>query len=274
MLAFIFDRINDADEAGAIDRVDALREAHPTWSMDQLVEHLIAQKCRQAAAVGAASSGSGLIPGLGTLVSMTIGMAADLGATLRMQTELVIEIAAVHRRRLSPDEKRRVVLLVGGLGTGTGRAVAQGGARLSLQLTQRYAQRWLARALPVVGVAGAAGINALTTYLIGRRAHAYFGRGPEAMGSWAESVRTLTGVDERRLGAWLSDLRDKTGSAMPGSGRLSRLPSLPRPPWRRRSRPSETADADDSKESVDPKDSSTPTRSENSDNPRKTEDIT
>jgi uncharacterized protein (DUF697 family) len=226
LLHFILERVDDADEAAALERVRALREQHPDWTKDQLVEQLIKRKAQQTAAIGAATAGSGLVPGLGTVVALTIGSVADFGATLRLQTELVLEIGEVHGRRLGPAEKRQVVLLVGGLGAGSGQALSRGGARLSVRLTQRYAQRWIAKAIPFAGIAASAGSNALATYLIGRRAHAYFAIGPAAVGSWAESLRALTGMDERRLTSWLSE-------AGRGAARgMRRLPPI-RLPWRR-----------------------------------------
>jgi hypothetical protein len=66
-------------------------------------------------------------------------------------------------------------------------------------------QRSAVKAIPVIGVAVSAGANALSTYVIGRRAHAYFSLGEEKMGDWAESLRAISGVDERKIAAWLSD---------------------------------------------------------------------
>jgi hypothetical protein len=209
ILSFILDRIDDADEAAAVGRVRAQRARQPDWTLEQLVEELVRRKVRQTAAIGAATAGAGVIPGLGTIVALTIGAVADLSATLRLQTELVLEIAETHGRQLTKEEKRRVLLLVGGLSAGGGRLLSRGGARFSLGLTQRYAQRWLARAVPFAGIAAAAGVNALTTYLIGRRTHALFARGPEAVGSWGESLRALSGVDERRLAAWVRGIGRK-----------------------------------------------------------------
>jgi uncharacterized protein (DUF697 family) len=209
ILGFILDRIDDADEAAAVERARELRARQPEWSAAQLADELIRRKSRQTAAIGAATAGAGIIPGLGTVVALTVGAVADLGATLRLQSELVLEIAEVHGRQLSKEEKRRVILLVGGLSAGGGRLLSRGGARLSLSLTQRYAQRWVARAVPFAGIAAAAGANALTTYVIGKRAQALFERGPEAVGSWAESVRALSGVDERRLASWIRGIGRK-----------------------------------------------------------------
>jgi hypothetical protein len=54
--------------------------------------------------------------------------------------------------------------------------------------------------LPFFGVAASAAINALTTYLVGKHADAYFRLGPNAMGDWVEIWRALTGIDERAVG--------------------------------------------------------------------------
>jgi len=38
--------------------------------------------------------------------------------------------------------------------------------------------------------------------------------GPEAVPTWADSLRTITGVDERKLGDWLADSGKATGAAL------------------------------------------------------------
>jgi len=54
-------------------------------------------------------------------------------------------------------------------------------------------------------VAASAGVNVVSTYLIGRRVQAYFSLGEAEMKDWAESLRALTGVDERQIASWLSE---------------------------------------------------------------------
>lgn len=205
LVSFLLERIDDADERAAAERVQALRDRHPEAAADDLVRLLVRRKCRQTAAVGAAAAGAALIPGVGTLAALTLGTAADIGATLKLQAELVLEIAAAHGHEVPPTEKRRIVLLVTGLTAGGNELIARGSRRLTIRLTERYAQRWLEHALPVLGLAAAAGTNVLSTYVIGRRAHAYFGRGPEAMEDWKENLRAFAGVDERRLRAALAE---------------------------------------------------------------------
>ncbi|NJK79127.1 MAG: hypothetical protein HC876_11865 [Chloroflexaceae bacterium] len=181
-------------------------------TVDELVERLIREKCQRTAMVGAVTSGSAFIPGLGTLAALTVGVAADIGMTFKLQAELVLEIAAAYERTLNEGEKQRAIMVVTGLSAGGVQLSSNLGARVSSQLTERYAQKWLAHALPIIGVAASAGTNVLATYIIGKRAQAYFGLGPEAMGDWGESLRAIVGVDERKIAGWVSETGTTVGS--------------------------------------------------------------
>lgn len=197
--------IADTDVQAAEERVTTLRAERPEATTDELVEYLIKQKCQQTGAIGAATSGAALLPGLGTLTSMTLGVAADIGATFKLQAELVLEIAAAHQYPLNELEKRQIVMLITGVSAGGNQLLTKAGKELSLKVTEKYAKKWLVKALPVVGVIASASTNALSTYIIGQRADAYFGRGPEAVNDWRESLRALVGVDERKVTGWLAE---------------------------------------------------------------------
>jgi uncharacterized protein (DUF697 family) len=151
------------------------------------------------------SSGTNLIPGLGTLTSLTVGAAADIGLTFVAQVELVLEIAAVYGHRLNPAEKKRVVLVVTGVSSGANRLLSHTGGLIASRVSQRFTRRFFIKAIPVVGVGASAAANVLTTQIIGHRANAYFEFGPDAVGSWADSVRVVVGVDERQVIAWLNE---------------------------------------------------------------------
>jgi hypothetical protein len=210
LLEFIERAVDNVDEPAAVERVEALREAHPEASTDEMVELLVRQKCMQTGAVGAITSGASMIPGLGTLVSLTFGVAADIGMTFKYQAELVLEIAAVYEHKLNPIEKRRVVMLITGLSAGANQAVRKAGQRIAEKATERLAQKSVTKAIPVIGVAASAGTNILFTYVIGQRANAYFSLGPEAVGDWGESIRAVTGVDERIIVGWLSETTERS----------------------------------------------------------------
>ena len=204
LVSMISDTISNVDQGTAITRVTELREDYPDASADELVEMLIKRKCRQTGAVGAATSGAALIPGVGTLATLTVGVVADISIAFRLQAELVIEIAAAHQRLLTEEEKQRAILIVTGLSAGANQLIAKTGRKASVEIGERFAQKWMVKILPIIGIAASAGTNVLCTYIIGRRAHVYFNLGPEEMTDWKESLRAITGVDERKIGRWLA----------------------------------------------------------------------
>ena len=194
LLEQALDTVNKADATAALARVDALRAQQPSATRHELVDALIKEKAIQTGVIGAVTSAPAIIPELGTLTALTIGIAADVGMTLKLQSELALEIAAVYDHAWQPDEWRNGMILVAGVNVGAEQMVNKAG--------QRIAGRSLLKAIPVFGVVASAAVNVLLTTVIGRRAHAYFELGPEAVGDWGESVRALAGVDERRLVAW------------------------------------------------------------------------
>lgn len=210
ILEFVEQAIDDVDEEAAAERVAALREDHPEASAGELVELLVKRKCMQTGAIGAITSGASMIPGLGTVVSLTFGVAADIGMTFKLQAELVLEIAAVYEHKLNPIEKRRVVMLITGLSAGANQALRKAGQRVAEKATERLAQKSVTKAIPVIGVAASAGTNILFTYVIGQRANAYFSLGPESVGDWGESIRAVTGVDERIMAGWLTETTERS----------------------------------------------------------------
>ncbi|MBK8798051.1 MAG: hypothetical protein IPM07_17720 [Anaerolineales bacterium] len=113
----------------------------------------------------------------------------------------------------SPHQKRNALLVVTGLNMGAERLINQASRKLAERTAERFAGRALIKAIPFVGIAISAGANILMTYIIGRRADAYFRVGPEAVGDWGDSIRAVTGVDERKLVGWL-------GNVMVDFGRL------------------------------------------------------
>jgi hypothetical protein len=216
VMSMISDTISNVEQGTAMTRVAELREDYPGASSDELVDMLIKRKWLQAGAVGAATSGAALIPGVGTLAALTVGVAADISIAFRLQAELVLEIAAAHQRLLTEEEKQRAILIVTGLSAGATQLVAKTGRKASVEIGERFAQKSLVKILPGIGIAASAGTNALSTYFIGRRAHAYFSLGPEKMTDWKEGLRAITGVDERKIGRWLASTRVATAGQSAG----------------------------------------------------------
>ncbi len=197
--------INNADPTAAAENVAALRQRHPNDTADQITARLIRNKCLQTGSVGAVTSGAAIIPGIGQVASMTFGVAADITLTYQYQAELVLEIAAAYDHILTESEKRRVILLISGLGQGSQKALQGVGTTVAQKASEELAKRSLAKAIPFLGVAISGGINITSTYVIGRRAQAYFARGPEELDDWGENMRALTGIDEREIADWLGE---------------------------------------------------------------------
>jgi hypothetical protein len=184
--------------------VTALRAAHPDRSTDLLVRESIARTARQTAAVGAATSGAALVPGLGTLATLTLGTAADVGATLRLQAQMVLDIAVLRGADLAGDQARRAILVAAGVSGASTLVRNRAGRMAALRIGERFSARWLLKMVPVVGMLSSSGTNALATYVIGSRADTYFLLGPDAVKDWRTTVRAVTGLwrrvpAERRL---------------------------------------------------------------------------
>ena len=174
LMEMAMNAIGNVDAAAASARVEGMRTRRPTDTNVDLVESLIKSKTMQTGLVGAVTSAGSVIPGFGTLASFTVGVATDVGMTLKMQSELVMEIAAVHGYDLSQQERRNAMLMVTGVNLGSERLVNQAGRKVAQKVTQRFAGRAFVKVIPFVGVAASAAANMVTTYTIGKRADAYF----------------------------------------------------------------------------------------------------
>ncbi len=224
----LFNVVSDVDLEAAAGRTKELQEKYPNASPPELAQILIREKCQRTGAVGAVTSGAGLIPGLGTAAALTLGVAADIGATFKLQAELVLEIAAAYDYPLSEQEKQQLVLVITGISAGTSVLTRRAGQTLTVKVGEKFAERavgkTILKALPLVGVIASAGTNVLSTYIIGHRADTYFRLGPEAMGSWNDSLRTITGVDERKIGGWLAESGKSAGQVVTaGMGRVGEV---------------------------------------------------
>lgn len=213
----LLNTINDVDMAAAAERVEAVRRSIPDADTPAIVQTLIKQKTQKTAAIGAVTSGTGLIPGVGTATALIFGTAADIGATFKLQAELVLEIAHAHRYPLSEQEKQRVVLLVTGLSAGASSLARKAGQRASVKITEQFAEKSLLKALPFIGIIASAGTNALSTYIIGQRADAYFRLGESGLQNWQDSLRAISGVDERQISRWLAERSDATREMLASS---------------------------------------------------------
>lgn len=221
----IFNVISDVDIGAATARAEAFRRQYPNLSREELAQKLIRDKCERTGAVGAVTASAGIIPGIGTAAAITLGTAADIGVTFKMQAELVLELAALYNYPLNEEEKQRLVMVITGISAGTTVLARKAGQNISLKVGEKFAERAAGRtilkAIPWVGIVASAGTNVLSTYVIGQRADTYFRLGPEAVGSWADTLRTVSGVDERKIGTWVASSGKTAGRAVAsGAGKV------------------------------------------------------
>ena len=217
----LFDRlmnsINAVDMLAAARRVDDLRQKYPHATDIELSKKLIKAKVQRTASVGIVTSSAGLIPGIGTATALILGTAADIGATFKLHAELVLEISHLYHHELSEQEKQQVVLLITGISAGASSLARKAGQRASVKFTETFAEKSVLKALPVLGVIASAGTNVLSTHIIGQRADAYFRLGPEGVQNWQDSLRAVTGLDERSIVRWANEGRQNAGNLL-GSG--------------------------------------------------------
>lgn len=185
-------------------RVAAVRKANPAGSPEEWADALIKAKCERTAKIGVATSAASVVPVLGTAFTLTLGMVVDLSSTVTAQAELVLEIAEALGIELTQAQQRETILWVLGIGATGQKLGLRAGQKALARLGERASQRWLSKAIPFVGIAASGSLNYFSTYLIGKRAKAYFAQGPEATGSWSENLRAISGFDERKLANWLS----------------------------------------------------------------------
>ncbi len=217
----IFRVVSDVDLDVALERVAALKAEQPELSRDELSKKLVFDKCQKTGTVGAVTSSAGLIPGVGTAAAITLGTAADIGTTFKLQAELVLELAALYGYPLTQEEQQRLVMVITGISAGTAGLARKAGQAASVKVGEKFAAHSVMKALPVIGVVASAGTNVLSTYIIGQRADAYFRLGPDAVGSWSDSLRAVTGVDERNITKWVTTSGKSTGAAIvSGAGKV------------------------------------------------------
>lgn len=173
-VGMLFKVIDSVDPNVVKGTVDKARRTSPQLSHRELAQKLTRDKAIATGAMGATSSLVALVPGIGTLAALGVGVTADLVTTFRLQTELVMEIAYLTGHDLSPTERRNAVLAITGLGVGLDAVAKRVGTKVAIEVGERYASRAVLKAIPVAGVFASAGVNVLATKIVGDRAYAYF----------------------------------------------------------------------------------------------------
>jgi uncharacterized protein (DUF697 family) len=147
---------------GASDNVDLekvaasvkkLKQKYPQESPSQIAHRIMMDKATKSGGVGLASS---ILPGIASAL-----LAVDLAATMKLQTEMLYEIAAAYGMNLKDAARKGELLTIFGLGLGGNRLLKAAGLAFL-------------RNVPFAGAAIAASSNATMTYSLGYAACRFY----------------------------------------------------------------------------------------------------
>lgn len=204
----------DPADLASIKRVLTLHQKYPDKTREELAEQMIRDHCIQVAGRGAVTASAAVLPTLGIIGSLAIGVISNATANQQSQSDLILDIATVHGYAFQPGEKQRYLALALGLTSGqrqpanqsaTDQLLAKGGQQLANKAKQRMARASVGRALPVVNVATAAGSNVLMTYAAAQRAKAYIKHGPDSVGDMESDIAALLKSEELKLSEWTQE---------------------------------------------------------------------
>jgi uncharacterized protein (DUF697 family) len=217
-----------------------MRKRYPKLSVDQLHENLVRAKCVQAGVIGAVSTLTGSIPGVGSLAGRVLGPLADPAAITALQAELVGETFALYEIDLPEAAERLAVTSIAATHAGA-RAVGHNiGKGLSERIRAFLPGPLAMGALPLAKVVGVAASDIAVTYAIGSRARELAKLGTSAWETWPEMIRAITAFDDRKL---VGLATRAVGSALNLAGSTARFwltqldPLLPAAPTPKRRAP-------------------------------------
>ncbi|MGA9378327.1 MAG: hypothetical protein WBV73_06115 [Phormidium sp.] len=151
-LDWIFAGVDQVDLEKAEESVKKLQAEHPEESPREIAHRIIVEKSTYAGGVGLVSS---MIPGI------ALGLLAiDIVATTRLQSEMILQIAAAYGLDLQEPARRGEVLAIFGLAMGGGNAVKFGLGVL--------------RNIPLAGAVIGASTNSAMLYSLGLAACQFY----------------------------------------------------------------------------------------------------
>ncbi len=133
--------------------VKKLYSEHPQESASQIAHRIMLEKATYAGGLGLASS---LLPGTAAAL-----FAVDLAATMKLQSEMIYQIASAYGLNLQDPARKGEVLGIFGLGLGGGRLMKAAGLGLL-------------RNIPLAGAVIAASSNATMIYSLGYAACRFY----------------------------------------------------------------------------------------------------
>ncbi|MBD2360203.1 hypothetical protein H6G36_03145 [Anabaena minutissima FACHB-250] len=144
---------DSVDLEKAATAVKKIQQKNPKESPRQIAHRIMMEKATKAGGIGLASS---ILPGVATAL-----LAVDLAATMKLQTEMLYQIAAAYGLDLKDSSRKGELLTIFGLGLGGNRLLKAAGLVLL-------------RNVPFAGAAIAASANATMSYSLGYAACRFY----------------------------------------------------------------------------------------------------
>ncbi|MEW6425563.1 MAG: hypothetical protein AB1523_12645 [Bacillota bacterium] len=205
-------------------KIKRLKQRHPNLSRPELAGLIIQERAWQCALAGALTAVPAIIPGVGTLIALFGGVAADIMLLTYLLSRIVLEIAALYGRDLTGPGYQKEAFFAFILAAGAGSAgsslsravVAQLSKEAFSALVERLlislgvrttARSTILRLIPLAGLFLAGGINYWLGKTVGRRALNYY-----------EGHPALTDQDGRTVDAEYSFGDQETSSSTTSSG--------------------------------------------------------
>lgn len=160
--------------------------------IDDVGQRIVEIWSNRSAVSGGATALPAVLPGLGTLATVTGGTLLDMALVLKFEVEMTLALAWLHGFDIREERERQIAFLLASVSTYDARsgrhvfldlAEAQGTAvwnyaprevsKLLMMVLSRLALmgagKGLARAIPLVGVAIGGGVNKVLTTRVGNR---------------------------------------------------------------------------------------------------------
>jgi hypothetical protein len=106
-----------------------------------VADKIISNYSYYAAFIGGTTALAGVVPGLGTAISVSGGVTADVVTTMKFQIEMTMALATVYGHDIEIEEQRRLCLIIAGLGA-INKAAKEGGKQIGtkafVKMTQQY----------------------------------------------------------------------------------------------------------------------------------------
>ncbi|XWK86914.1 MAG: hypothetical protein U7127_22310 [Phormidium sp.] len=151
-LDWIFAGMDQVDLEKAAAAVQKLQAEYPEESPREIAHRIIVEKSTYAGGVGLVSS---IVPGIALAL-----LAIDLVATTRLQSEMILQIAAAYGLNLQEPARKGEVLAIFGLAMGSGNVVKLGLGTL--------------RNIPIAGPVIGASSNSAVLYSLGLAACQFY----------------------------------------------------------------------------------------------------